>query len=259
MKRLLFFSLLLVSMSFCAFAQNDTIYISTLNTTHLMFGSELTYVDISNKVVAAKIIDSNKSVLAIKAREPFSFHTSVSALESDGTMHTYIVAYEESPLRLILDYRDMPQVVNESKAIVRSSTNGKKVHKSRRLYHVADKEYGITFFCDDLYVENDISTFSLCLENKSGIRYDCSDAIFVVENRKRFKRGLVYEKQQNPIAIEESLSTPSGKTSHCTFRFDKLSITHDQVLKIYLYEVQGSRNFTLTLSPNDVNRARKRK
>lgn len=177
MIRQLFLSLLFVSMSFCAFAQNDTIYISTLNTTHLMFGSELTYVDISNKVVAAKIIDSNKSVLAIKAREPFSFHTSVSALETDGTMHTYIVAYEESPSRLILDYRDMPPAVNESKAIVRSSTNGKKAHNSRRLYHVADKEYGITFFCDDIFVENDISTFSLCLENKSGIRYDCSEAI----------------------------------------------------------------------------------
>lgn len=255
MKRLSLI-LAILSLSFCAYAQNDTIYISTLNTTHLMFANELTYVDISNKVVAAKIIDSNKSVLAIKAREAFEFKTSVSALENDGTMHTFIVAYDESPSRLILDYR------NSAPGLISNSTNGRnpstasRPHKVRHLYHIADKEYGIVFYCDDIYVEKDVSIFSLCLENKSGIRYDCSEAIFVVESRKRLKRALVYEKQQTPISIEESLSSPAGETSHCVFRFDKLSITHDQILKVYLYEVQGSRNFTLTLSPNDVNKAR---
>lgn len=245
-----------MSMSFCALAQNDTIYLSTLNTTHLMFASELTYVDISNKVVAAKIIESNKTVLAIKAREPFPFRTSVSALESDGTMHTFIVAYDENPSKLILDYRNTPDELS-NKINSKFPSRENKAHKMRRLYHIADSGYGITFFCDDIYVDNDISTFSLCLENKSGIRYDCSEAIFVVENRKKLKRSLVYEKQQTPVSIDGSLSAPAGETSLCTFRFDKLSITHDQVLKIYLYEIHGSRNYTLTLSPNDVNRARK--
>lgn len=263
MKRF-FLALILVMVPLCAFAQNDTIYISTLSTTHLMFESDLTYVDISNKVVAAKIIDSNKSVLAIKAREAFDFRTSVSALESNGTMHTFIVAYDESPKRLILDYRNsaiqMVQSSGTSKKIQHSnsgSSNASK-HGIRKLYHIADKGYGITFYCDDIYIDNDISTFSICLENKSGILYDCSEAIFVVENRKRFKRAPVYEKQQTPVAVEGSLIATSGDSSFCTFRFDKLSITHDQILKVYLYEVQGSRNFILTMNPNDVNKARKR-
>ena len=250
--------LAILSLSFCAYAQNDTIYISTLNTTHLMFANELTYVDISNKVVAAKIIDSNKSVLAIKAREAFEFKTSVSALESNGTMHTFIVCYDESPERLILDYRSTAIAASSNRQKTARAYPSSGSHLSRKLYHIADKGYGITFFCDDIFVDNDVSTFSLCLENKSGIRYDCSEAIFVVENRKRLKRALVYEKQQNPVSVEGSLIAPSGDSSYCTFRFDKLSITHDQILKIYLYEVQGSRNFTLTLSPNDVNKARRR-
>lgn len=257
MKRF-FLALILVMVPLCAFAQNDTIYISTLSTTHLMFESDLTYVDISNKVVAAKIIDSNKSVLAIKAREAFDFRTSVSALESNGTMHTFIVCYDVSPERLILDYRSTAIAASSNRQKTSRAYPSSGSHQSRKLYHIADKGYGITFFCDDIFVDNDVSTFSLCLENKSGIRYDCSEAIFVVENRKRLKRALVYEKQQNPISVEGSLLAPSGDSSYCTLRFDKLSITHDQILKIYLYEVQGSRNFTLTLSPNDVNKARRR-
>lgn len=258
MKRYLFITILLSLVSFCAFAQNDTIRISTLSTTHIMFESDLTYVDISNKVIAAKIIDSNKSVLAIKAREAFEFKTSVSALESNGTMHTFIVCYDESPDRLILDYRSTAIAASSNRQKTFRTYPSSGSHQSRKLYHIADKGYGITFFCDDIFVDNDVSTFSLCLENKSGIRYDCSEAIFVVENRKRLKRALVYEKQQSPVSVEGTLTAQSGDSSYCTFRFDKLSITHDQILKIYLYEVQGSRNFTLTLSPNDVNKARRR-
>jgi len=50
-----------------AFAQVDTIYLSNLNTTHIRFSSEIKYVDISSKVIAARIVDGSKDILALKA------------------------------------------------------------------------------------------------------------------------------------------------------------------------------------------------
>ena len=72
MKRLAII-LLLTGAAFSASAQTDTLYLSSMYTTHLMFQSELEYVDISNKALAGKVLDNSKNVLAIKARSPFDY------------------------------------------------------------------------------------------------------------------------------------------------------------------------------------------
>ena len=71
MKR---FLTILLFLLFCCrgYAQMDTLSISTAYTTHVIFSTDLTYADLSNnKIVAAKIIEQNKNMLAIKARTPF--------------------------------------------------------------------------------------------------------------------------------------------------------------------------------------------
>lgn len=91
-----------------AFAQDEieVIEIGDLSTTHILFTSDLTYVDISSPtMVAARVVEASKNMLAIKARQPFDFATTVSALEANGTMHTFYVRYAQSPSRLMVDTR----------------------------------------------------------------------------------------------------------------------------------------------------------
>ena len=83
-----------------------TIEIGMLSTTHVLFTSDLTYVDISSQdVIAAKVVDASKNMLAIKARKEFAFTTTVSALEANGTMHTFYVRYNPDPSALVIDTR----------------------------------------------------------------------------------------------------------------------------------------------------------
>ena len=87
-------------------AKVDTLRISSAYTTHIIFSTDLTYADLSNsRYVVAKIIEQNKNMLALKAKEPFSESCSVSALESNGTMHTFIVVYDPAPVDLVIDIR----------------------------------------------------------------------------------------------------------------------------------------------------------
>ena len=87
-------------------AKVDTLRISSAYTTHIIFATDLTYADLSNsRYVVAKIIEQNKNMLALKAREPFTESCSVSALESNGTMHTFIVVYDPAPKDLVIDIR----------------------------------------------------------------------------------------------------------------------------------------------------------
>ena len=68
---------------------------------------------------------------------------------------------------------------------------------------------------------------------------------------------MQFERNLYPLEKSGSLSTPPGSTSRIVYRFDKTTITKDQVLKVYLYETGGQRNLVLTLNHWDVNKARR--
>ena len=172
----------------------DTLRLSSLFTTHIVFINELEYVDISNKALAGKVLEQSRNVLALKARAPFDYETTVTALENDGTIHTYIVIYDESPKELVLDYR---------KAFRSSEISGNQPQsglagpdsvdisgRRQKLFHIADRHYGISVICEDVFIKDDRTWFILSLKNKSGINYRCSDAGFVVESRKKTKRSV---------------------------------------------------------------------
>lgn len=89
-----------------------TIEIGLLSTTHVLFTSDLTYVDISSQdAIAAKVVDASKNMLAIKARKEFAFTTTISALEANGTMHTFYVRYNANPSALVIDTRQKEESV----------------------------------------------------------------------------------------------------------------------------------------------------
>ena len=86
--------------------QADTLRVSDIFTTHIIFNTDLIYADLSNsQACAAKILEQSKNMMALKARSPFTTPLSVSALESNGAMHTYIVIFEEHPETLVYDMR----------------------------------------------------------------------------------------------------------------------------------------------------------
>ena len=235
----------------------DSLRLSTLFTTHVVFRTELVYADLSNtKLIAAKIIEQNRCMLALKAREPFTTSASVSALESDGTIHTFVIAYDERPSSLVVDLRgqrgssvqDMPSKEPQSPSVEKSR---------QRIFHIGDKAYDLMLLCEDIYISGDNTCFVLSLRNRGGITYEAGDATFVVESRKKGKRSVQLGRNVEPLQESGSVSTPPDSTSRIVYRFDKTTITKDQVLKVYLYEAGGQRNLVLTFSHRDINKARR--
>lgn len=104
MKRILITAAAIIAAALSANAQQvDTIKISNITTTHIRFSSEIKYVDLSNKVLAAKIVEGSRDIIALKAKEPFDFITTMSCLEANGAMHTYLVRFEEYPKQLVIE------------------------------------------------------------------------------------------------------------------------------------------------------------
>ena len=166
----------------------DTLFISTSQTVHLRFSSELKYVNLGNKAIIAKIVDGSKDFVAVKAREPFDFCTSMSCLESTGAMHTFLVAYLEHPSRLEVDTRFIGAHMGTgsdarmgtagpaeglSAPADSSSFSGLKNYASMKqeLYHIGTSGYGVDILCENIFYKGDVLFLLISLKNDSPVSY----------------------------------------------------------------------------------------
>lgn len=286
MKKLLLLIVASFVASYVTYAQMDTLYISADYTSHVIFATDLTYADLSNPRLAnGKIIEQNRNMLAIKARMPFEETTSISALESSGAMHTFIVKYKANPEKLVVDLRetektpryqspvgDMIHTARENRGeygnyqpdnSVSTWKPGKApllkdvAKYDQKLFHISDSKYDILVLCEDISSHSDITYMTLSLRNKSGISYNIGDPSFVVESKKKGKRTVKYENSIFPRNRYGTLSCGPGEYKRMVFSFDKMTLSEEQVLKIYLYEQGGQRNLVLTLNSKDINKARR--
>ena len=240
----------------------DTVYISTLSTTHVRFSSELKYVDLSNKVLSARIVEGSKDIVAVKAKEAFEFTTTMSCLEADGRLHTFIVAYDERPKALIVDMRRSlvrPGMTDMTKPRVTDLVQENLDEKvgildslEREIYHIGDVAYDIKVLCENVIIKDDVTYIVLSIENSSAVSYSMSSPRFVIESKRKTKRGLVYEKQLFPKHTSGETITAPGTVSRMEFSFDKVTLVKGQVFRIYLYEDGGPRNFVLSFGVRDV-------
>ena len=250
----------------------DTLFISTSQVVHLRFGSELKYVNLGSRDIVAKIVDGSKDYVAVKAREPFTTVTSMSCLESTGTMHTFLVAYCEHPRRLDVDTRLSAPVRQDESSFSFSSPSyadggtppasapvsfEELAEMKPELYHLGTSGYGIQILCENIFYKDDVLFLLISLKNDSAVSYELSAPRFAVESKRRTKRGLQYEKAIFPKQSYGLGVVQPDATGKLVFTFDKVSLTRGQVFRIYFYEKGGARNFTITLSPRDVNNAKR--
>ena len=226
--------------------------------------------DLSNKVLSARIVEGSKDIVAVKAKEVFDFTTTMSCLEADGRLHTFIVAYDERPKVLIVDMRRSPVkpgMTDLTKTGMTDMTKPRvtdlvqedldeKVGVSdaleREIFHIGDVAYDIKVLCKNVIIKDDVTYIVLSIENSSAVSYSMSCPRFVIESKRKTKRGLVYEKQLFPKRTSEECTVAPGTMSRLVFSFDKVTLVKGQVFRIYLYEDGGPRNFVLSFGVRDV-------
>ena len=295
MKRLiiLFFFTVFSLNLFAQFPELKTIEIGTLSTTHIIFSADLTYVDISRQdVIAAKVVEASKNMLAIKARKEFDYATTISALESNGTMHTFKVVYNSFPQRLVIDTREKESARREiqerdsvasfATVVVSSPADSSSKQEAslnitsqqasnfgkddapsledvrqmpQTLFHIGSRVYGLEAYITNLYVYSDMMYVVVTIHNKTDIGYEAGDAQFTIENIVRKKNQLATDK---PVWAKASLGTlscpPKGSTT-VAYLIPKLTLLENECMRIYVYEKRGTRNMVLTLTDKDVNYA----
>ena len=183
-------------------AAPDTLYISTSQTVHVRFASELKYVNLGSRDIVARIVDGAKDFVAVKARALFEGVTSMSCLEVTGEMHTFWVAFAERPSRLEVDTRllaggghmgtgsggrmgtgNSPAL--DSLSFSSSSALAEVAAMPQELYHLGVSGYGIQVLCENLFYRDDVLYLVVSLRNDSAVSYELSTPRFAV----RWRRG----------------------------------------------------------------------
>jgi len=222
-------------------------------------------------------VDGSKDILALKAREPFDYTTTVSCLEGNGVMHTFVVAFAEKPSELIIDTGKKAEAVvvtpagsavagvgsgsgksagSGSAASGRATTVKKEdPAMKKKIYHIGASAYDISVYCDNIFIKDDITHIVFSIHNNSSVSYVTSEPRFAIESKKRTKRGLAYEKQIFPRSASGLGSTAPGTISRLEFTFDKVTLISGQVFRLYLYEQGGARHYVLTFGVKDIGRA----
>ncbi len=259
--------LLALLWSVWASAAPDTLFVSVSQTVHLRFASELKYVNLGSRVLVAKIVDGSKDFVAVKAREAFDFCTSMSCLESNGQMHTFVVAYAERPGRLEVDTRLSPSTAGTAQQVtalalapadsLSLSSLSNIATMKQELYHIGTSGYGLQILCENIFYKDDVLFLLISVKNSSAVSYELATPRFAVESAKRTKRGLQYEKAVFPRASYGLGAVAPDSVGKLVFTFDKISLVKGQVFRMYFYEKGGARNLVVTMNGWDLNKVRR--
>ncbi len=280
MKRItLILTVLLSFIGKNAFAQKDTVYVSRLFTTHLVFPTEIKYGDLSNtEQIAASVVEYSKNLLSLIAYEPFTQPANVTVLESNGSIHTFIISYKEHPDELVIDTRvkkeaqkpagEAPAAKGKGKAAKAGSDEYVNslwkqdapplkdvIDYPQGIFHIAKKNGRVKVVCENIFSYSDITYFVLSLDNKSGVSFEVSDATFRIEAKNRRRRKLVAGQNLIPQNKVGTLTAAPGEKGKVAYALDKTTLSPDQNLIISIFEQGGQRNFELVLSADDVNLA----
>lgn len=237
------------------------IFISDLYTSHMVFSSELVYEDLSNlDDVSAAVVEKSTNVLAIKANRDFGRETSsVTVLESDGYLHTYIIRYAKHPDRKIMNFQQDGETGNSQVVSLLRKQDAPVLKEvldyPQQLYHIATRKGGISIVCENVFSYSDITYIILRITNRGGVSFEADRTNFVIGSRNEGKKRIEEETNMVPKNSVGTLTVAPGATSRIAFSLDKITLASNQVLRICVYELNGRREFFLTLSAEDVNLA----
>ncbi len=244
-------------------------------TTHVIFPSEIVYVDLGDENLVAGLADGAKNVLRVKsAVKSFKSEKNLTVITDDGCFFTFNVKFAKEPLLLNIEMTDfihdgeavnrpnnaqeifLERLGQESPMLVKLIM--KSIHKQdkREIKHIGSKRFGVQFILKSIYTNNGLLYFHTELKNTSNIAFDIDYISFKIVDKKVVKRTAMQEQVLEPLRAQNYVTVVSGKKSERTvFALEKFTIPDDKQLVIEVAEKEGGRNQSFVVENGDIVRA----
>lgn len=244
-------------------------------TTHVIFPSEIVYVDLGDENLVAGLADGAKNVLRVKsAVKSFKTETNLTVITDDGCFFTFNVKFAKEPLLLNIEMTDfihdgeavnrpnnaqeiyLERLGQESPMLVKLIMKSIYKQDRREIKHIGSKRFGVQFILKSIYTNNGLLYFHTELKNTSNIAFDIDYISFKIVDKKVVKRTAMQEQVLEPLRAQNYVTVVSGKKSERTvFALEKFTIPDDKQLVIEVAEKEGGRNQSFVVENGDIVRA----
>ena len=241
-------------------------------TVHVLFPSEVRYVDLGSTDIIAGKADGVENVVRVKAAvRDFPGETNFSAITGDGSFYSFLVSYEEEPeaLNINMDRWIAPEGSGCGSA-VRVTELGEEdpsviaslmytVHRldRRDVKHIGCRQFGMQALLKGIYVHKDLIFFHVSLTNNSNVPFDVDFVRFKIVDKKIAKRTAQQETYIEPVRTLNALTRIEGKsTGRIVYAFPKIIIPDDKLLEVEIYEKGGGRHQRFYIENSDLVDAR---
>lgn len=244
-------------------------------TTHIIFPSEIVYVDLGNENLVAGLADGAKNVLRVKsAFKSFKQETNLSVITEDGCFFTFNVKFAKEPLLLNIEMTDfihdgeavnrpnnaqeiyLERLGSESPMLVKLIMKSIYKQDKREIKHIGSKRFGVQFLLKSIYANNGLLYFHTEIKNTSNIPFDIEYVSFKIVDKKVVKRTAMQEQVLEPLRAQNYVVAVPGKSSERTvFALEKFTIPDDKQLVVEVAEKEGGRHQTFVVENADIVRA----
>ncbi len=244
-------------------------------TVHVIFPSEVRYVDLGSPDLIAGKADGAENVIRVKATvRNFPNETNMSVITEDGSFYTFNVKYAAEPLLLNVEMCDfihdgeavnrpnnaqeiyLKELGSESPMLVRLIM--KSIHKQnkREVKHIGCKRFGIQYHLKGIYTHNGLLYFHTEIRNQSNVPFDVDYITWKIVDKKVAKRTAVQEQIILPLRAQNyATCVPGRKSERTVFTMAKFTIPDGKCLVVELNEKNGGRHQSFVIENEDLVRA----
>lgn len=241
-------------------------------TVHILFPSEVRYVDLGSTDIIAGKADGVENVVRVKAAvKGFTEETNFSVITGDGSFYSFSVVYEEEPeaLNISMDNR-IGGNGSPAGSVVRVSELGEEdpviisslmytIHRldRRDVKHIGSRQFGMQAVLKGIYVHKDLLFLNVFLANSSHVPFDIDFVRFKIIDKKVAKRTAQQETFIEPVRSLNDLRRIEGKGSgNVIYAFRKIVIPDDKLIEVEVFEKDGGRHQKFYIENRDLVNAK---
>ena len=249
------FILLLIGLNGNAQApfEPQRIDVTVNKTCNLVFPSMIKSVDRGSRDILAQKAKQVENVLQVKAAGRDFRETNLTVITTDGTIHSFLVNYAESPdqLNWFITGQQPTKEVQFDRTVDENAlaiVSRKILVNNKKLCTKAVSRYGVGLSLYGIYVKHDAMFYHVHLNNRTNIDYDIESLRFYVIDKEKAKRTASQEIDIVPLNLLGKVDQVAGNAeADIVFALEKFTIPDAKRLVIEMFERHGGRHLKLSI------------
>jgi conjugative transposon TraN protein len=242
-------------------ANQETLLVSDIQTTHLIFKNKIKYIDIGSSFF---ISDTIGSILKLKHtgqaidQPEISAKSNLTVITVDGKFYSFPIQYQrdlfyysfhiEDTVDKLLSYRNKLEAELDKTYNLNAVCNS--FINTRDYLQLKEKDNGLIIKILGIYFFNNYLAFKIELTNNSTIDYEIDNILVRTKLKKRVSPDFLYqEKIYDPVKICNEIKVVEGNSKNRTMvlLFDKFTSKKNETLTFDVFEKNGGRFISIKL------------